>query len=387
VYPSSDLVSRISGLAAGVSGLAAQVAGDAAAGSPSVLGPAMERMNRGLDTLRAGSSGSADLHGLLTEISSAQSALHDDADRRSARATERVCDALGRLRAKSDAEQMLDAAPAEVCLAIGMDRAMISGVRGSIWTPRLVFLSDGLGGGIHRAFGDYLADMAITLASPMVEAEVVRRRLPALISDAQGEPRTCRPLVQASRTREFVVAPIVAGGAVIGLLHADTLGSGRPLGAADRDRLWAFAEGLGVSYECAVLESRVARRRERLSQAFLAAERILDEPTDLPVQLPGPALRGAAATTREVALPAELHPPEIAARQGVDGLSRLTPREREVLALLAHGATNAQAAQRLTVAESTVKSHVKHILHKMGAPNRAGAITRYLRAANNERRV
>jgi DNA-binding CsgD family transcriptional regulator len=64
----------------------------------------------------------------------------------------------------------------------------------------------------------------------------------------------------------------------------------------------------------------------------------------------------------------------------------LTVREREVLALLASGATNAQLADQLTVAESTVKSHVKHILHKLGAGNRAGAIACYLRETRDDER-
>lgn len=57
----------------------------------------------------------------------------------------------------------------------------------------------------------------------------------------------------------------------------------------------------------------------------------------------------------------------------------LTKREREVLALLASGATNAELADQLTLAESTVKSHVKHILRKLGASNRSTAIAMYLR--------
>jgi DNA-binding NarL/FixJ family response regulator len=67
-------------------------------------------------------------------------------------------------------------------------------------------------------------------------------------------------------------------------------------------------------------------------------------------------------------------------------VSRLTAREREVLALLARGATNTQLADRLTVAESTVKSHVKHILHKLGASNRAAAIACYVRETTPEER-
>jgi DNA-binding NarL/FixJ family response regulator len=59
----------------------------------------------------------------------------------------------------------------------------------------------------------------------------------------------------------------------------------------------------------------------------------------------------------------------------------LTGREREVVQLLAVGATNAQIADQLVVSECTVKSHVRHILRKLGAVNRAQAISRYLGVA------
>jgi NarL family two-component system response regulator LiaR len=52
----------------------------------------------------------------------------------------------------------------------------------------------------------------------------------------------------------------------------------------------------------------------------------------------------------------------------------LTPREREVLALLARGLSNAEIAQRLTITVSTAKHHVRAILSKLGTPNRAGAV-------------
>jgi DNA-binding CsgD family transcriptional regulator/tetratricopeptide (TPR) repeat protein len=51
----------------------------------------------------------------------------------------------------------------------------------------------------------------------------------------------------------------------------------------------------------------------------------------------------------------------------------LSPREREVSALLAQGRTNAEIARVLYISEVTVKVHVRHILRKLGARNRAEA--------------
>jgi PAS domain S-box-containing protein len=56
----------------------------------------------------------------------------------------------------------------------------------------------------------------------------------------------------------------------------------------------------------------------------------------------------------------------------------ISDRELEVLALLAKGATNVEIAQQLMLAQSTVSSHVKHILRKLGVRNRTEAVARYL---------
>jgi len=60
----------------------------------------------------------------------------------------------------------------------------------------------------------------------------------------------------------------------------------------------------------------------------------------------------------------------------------LTPRQVEVMQLLAKGHTNRQIADALGVSERAVKAHVSLLLEKFGVPNRAGLIARVLSPHN-----
>jgi DNA-binding NarL/FixJ family response regulator len=53
---------------------------------------------------------------------------------------------------------------------------------------------------------------------------------------------------------------------------------------------------------------------------------------------------------------------------------QLTPREIEVLQLIAQGFSNPRIAEKLSVSEETVKTHVRHLLGKLGVASRTEAV-------------
>jgi two-component system, NarL family, response regulator LiaR len=63
----------------------------------------------------------------------------------------------------------------------------------------------------------------------------------------------------------------------------------------------------------------------------------------------------------------------LAAADGQEPLDRLTPREREVLVLVGRGFSNKRIAKELGIAEKTVKTHVGHVLAKLGVTDRTQA--------------
>ena len=85
----------------------------------------------------------------------------------------------------------------------------------------------------------------------------------------------------------------------------------------------------------------------------------------------GEALLAPTITRRLIAEFARLRPRPQASP---NGLVALTPRETEILGLVAEGLSNGEIAARLVVSDETVKTHVSHVLRKLALRDRAQAV-------------
>ena len=85
----------------------------------------------------------------------------------------------------------------------------------------------------------------------------------------------------------------------------------------------------------------------------------------------GDALLAPVITRRLIAEFARLRPPQ---RTRPEDLDALTHREIEILSLVAAGLSNHEIAHRLVLSNETVKTHVSHVLRKLGLRDRAQAV-------------
>jgi DNA-binding NarL/FixJ family response regulator len=101
----------------------------------------------------------------------------------------------------------------------------------------------------------------------------------------------------------------------------------------------------------------------------VTAERLFDA---VRVVAAGEALLAPTVTRRLISEFSRLRPN--AAAPATAGLAALTPRETEVLRLVAEGLSNPEIAARLVVTEETVKTHVSRVLSKLGLRDRTQAV-------------
>ncbi|SUE28849.1 LuxR family transcriptional regulator [Nocardia farcinica] len=265
--------------------------------------------------------------------------------------------------AGATSQDMLAAAPVRVCRALSMGRAMVSVISGSVWLPRRLHVEDGQDA-TDTAFREYVDGARILLRDAPLETELVRRRAPAMVDTPAEDRRTYKPLVDVSRSAGYIAAPVTVRGRAIGLLHADRPSSGANVTLDDLELLEAFAECLSIGLEGAVLQRRIDEQVERAREVFAELET---------------ELREARYTMRPQTEPIESEAARSPKQPWHGTASSLTAREREVLAQLATGATNAQIARNLVIAEETVKGHLKQISKKLGTSTRAAAVAAYTR--------
>lgn len=281
--------------------------------------------------------------------------LHDTAMR-----GQRLADCaagLSRLRGMPSSIALVDNACEELVLRCGFHRAVLSKVESRSWKP--LILHDRGDSTATSWFSDWIGQR-VPLIDTAPEAEMLSRRRPSLVYDTSDAP-VYRPLiVAAGQSRSYVVAPLVLGDDVIGFLHTDHHPLPRRVDEADRDVLWAFADGFSHIYERAVLLERLHAQRDSVRELFFGAVDRIDDLCESGVE----SARAFADNDSGASGP---------------GAVVLTEREAEVFELMVTGATNQAIADRLVITEGTVKSHVKHILRKYGAVNRAQAIAWALR--------
>jgi LuxR family transcriptional regulator, regulator of acetate metabolism len=274
-----------------------------------------------------------------------------------------VRDTLDRLLELGPASELMERGPEEAARALDFDRVLLSRVEDGLLVPESLYV----GGSSGAAAPDLelLRQSPVKLDYPLVEGEVLRRRRPQLVRET--DPPGRRAFAEVMGWREYVTAPIVLENRVIGFFHADRQPTGRPFEESQVEGLGTFALCFGLVFERAVLRRRLRVQHQEMRQVASWADARTSELSDGAITLVPDGGTGEAGEAARTA----------ASETAVRDL--LTRRELDVLELMVKGETNAAIARNLVVSQGTVKFHVKNILRKLHAANRAEATSRYLR--------
>jgi DNA-binding CsgD family transcriptional regulator len=289
---------------------------------------------------------------VLTELRALHRAALEREERRHGEALVAVSDAVRRLGELGSHDGVLARAAPELGEHAWFDRVIVSAVRDDGLVPQSVWLAGDAAGA--AATLEALRRTQVRLEYPLIDAEVAQAQGVAVVDVVVTGRRSPRGLAEALGWSSYVVVALALGGRTIGLLHADATRSGRAVDDRDAELAAVYADGLAGALERAALRDTLRRHREELRSAVGWLSARLGESGD----------EGAAA-------------PDAGDAQ----IALLTPRELEVLLLLARGRTNAAIAKELLISEATAKYHVKNILGKLQASTRADAVARYLRSA------
>ena len=298
----------------------------------------------------------------LVRLGQARVALRE-ADAAARRSTDqRLSALLQTLRHADTIPELVDAVPRALG-DLGYDRVLLSQLRQGRWIPLSGYVRDNPE---QAAAMTNIAGQVARLVDPrLVEYEMVDKKVPILVLDAPGNGRVHPELLALTEVRSYAGAPIVVETGVAGFVHADCTDSGRTVDQSDVLLLATVGEVLAFALE----KTALTRRLHRITE-------IVHEPDDeLVIRVEQVRATGLVQPFRSGMGTATA--PTRAAKPS--RLSVLSSRELEVLRLLASGANNTSIAIQLGIAETTVKTHVKHVTRKLGAANRAEAVAHYLR--------
>jgi len=264
-----------------------------------------------------------------------------------------------RLSPSAGVKVLLERAATAMCDLPGLERFMVFQREGGVLLAAATVFAD------HDEWAQdcqtFSASTRYDLAPKRPEALIIRRRSPAIITDALHDPDAFQPIVQKMQAANYVGAPVIAYGDVVATIHGDAYFAGRPVDEVDRDVIASFAASLGPIVERALLIEQLQFQQRVAEQLAQSASGVLG---GLGGQVPVLGLDEPAPTAPW--------------QSRSEVVSDLTRREYEVLQLMTKGATNREIATTIFLSEETVKSHVKRILHKFGVANRGQAVASYL---------
>lgn len=309
-----------------------------------------------------------DLALLLASLRRADEIIRKAELDRLARRVSAVGDALAGLDGIGSVEQLWNACSRAVS-QLGFDRSMVSLVADMVWTPKSAH-SDR-----EAAWTQQLVESGKrsprNISSSLPEFDLVRSQKAILVSEVQQRTDLYDEVIRASRSQSYVAARIVANGNLVGFIHGDRYFSRESVDDVDRTLLGVFGEAFGHVLSRALVIERLAAVQLRLSSIAAgiseAATGLNWSQDEVVYPIPG-------APVDRMKDPGTAEPP----------LSDcgLTGREMQVLKMMATGADNAEIARGLFIANETVKSHVKHVLRKLGASSRAEAVARWFNDAS-----
>ena len=285
----------------------------------------------------------------------------EESDDRAVDAVEAVFE---RLRYIDSPGELLARACSEILKTTGFSRVMVSQLTADTWTPSVLQLA-----GQPHPVQVSGPELALSECPAERQAADSGNAVHVPNGDAHSHIRDFYPATS------YVIAPLAPLRKAVALIHADHHDSGRRTTRMDRDLLGVIADDISRAYERATLIDGLRVRRSRIHEFAQQVETQMSQLSMIDSSL------FAGANDSGIGAPNEVPDHSAASAPSSAGKSvpSLTRRERQILDLLVQGFSNKLIAEELVIVESTVKSHVKQLLRKCGAANRAELIALAIR--------